>query len=45
MTEPTPSKFKPYTRQTIYLARQWQWMSAEQQQAVQVIAHVLPFRT
>jgi L-lysine 2,3-aminomutase len=40
-----PSKFRPYARQTIYLARQWQWMSAEQQEAVQVISHVLPFRT
>jgi L-lysine 2,3-aminomutase len=44
-TEPTLSKFKPYTRQTIFLARQWQWMSADQQEAVQVLAHVLPFRT
>lgn len=45
ITELTPSRFKPYTRQTIFLARQWQWMSADQQEAVQVISHVVPFRT
>ncbi|MEN3275129.1 MAG: hypothetical protein V7631_919 [Massilia sp.] len=45
ITEPTPSKFRPYTRQTILLARQWQWMSADQQEAVQVLSHVMPFRT
>jgi L-lysine 2,3-aminomutase len=45
MNETTPSKFKPYTRQTIFLARQWQWMSADLQEAVQVVSHVLPFRT
>lgn len=43
-TESTPSKFKPYTRQTIHLARQWQWMTPELQEAVQVVSHVLPFR-
>ena len=37
-------KFKPYTRQTIALARQWQWMSPDLQEAVQVVSHVLPFR-
>lgn len=45
---PTPTtqvKFKPYTRQTIALARQWQWMTPDLQEAVQVISHVLPFRT
>lgn len=45
ITGPTPSQFRPYTRQTIFLARQWQWMSAPQQEAVQVMSHVLPFRT
>lgn len=40
-----PAKFKPYTRQTIPLARQWQWMSPDLQEAVQVVSHVLPFRT
>ena len=40
----TPAKFKPYTRQTIALARQWQWMSPDLQEAVQVVSHVLPFR-
>jgi len=43
-TESTPAKFKPYTRQTIALARQWQWMSPDLQEAVQVVSHVLPFR-
>jgi hypothetical protein len=38
-------KFKPYTRQTIALARQWQWMTPDLQEAVQVVSHVLPFRT
>jgi hypothetical protein len=38
------AKFKPYTRQTIALARQWQWMSPDLQEAVQVVSHVLPFR-
>jgi len=40
-----PAKFKPYTRQTIRQARQWQWLSPEQQEAVELISHVLPFRT
>lgn len=45
ITGPTPFQCKPYTRQTIFLARQWQWMSAHQQETVQVVSHVLPFRT
>jgi len=40
-----PVKFKPYTRQTIHLAPQWERLSADMQEAVQVISHVLPFRT
>jgi KamA family protein len=40
-----PVKFKPYTRQTIHQAPQWQRLPAELQEAVQVISHVLPFRT
>jgi KamA family protein len=40
-----PAKFKPYSRQTIPLARQWQWMPPDFQEAVQVVSHVLPFRT
>ena len=43
-TEPQFAKFKPYTRQSIVNARQWQWMSPELQEAVQVVSHVLPFR-
>jgi KamA family protein len=38
-------KFKPYTRQTIRQARQWDLLTPEQQEAVQVVSHVLPFRT
>ena len=41
----TPAKFKPYTRQSIQNARQWHWMSPDLQDAVQVVSHVLPFRT
>ncbi len=42
---PLPSKFKPYTRQTIHQAPQWARMPEELREAVQVISHVLPFRT
>ncbi|MEG0886206.1 MAG: lysine 2,3-aminomutase, partial [Janthinobacterium sp.] len=45
ITEPFPPKFKPYTRQTIQQARQWKWLPEEQRAAVQVVSHVLPFRT
>ena len=40
-----PAKFKPYTRQSIRQARQWQWLSEDLQEAVQVVSRVLPFRT
>jgi len=40
-----PVKFKPYTRQTIEQAPHWQRLPQELQEAVQVISHVLPFRT
>ncbi|CAN7577383.1 lysine 2,3-aminomutase [Pseudoduganella sp. LjRoot289] len=43
--ESLPVKFKPYTRQTIKQARQWEWMPEELREAVQVVSHVLPFRT
>ncbi|HEY0589368.1 MAG TPA: lysine 2,3-aminomutase [Pseudoduganella sp.] len=45
MTADALPKFKPYTRQTIRQALQWQLLTPEQQEAVQVISHVLPFRT
>lgn len=38
-------KFKPYTRQTIRQAPQWNLLAPEQQEAVLVLSHVLPFRT
>jgi KamA family protein len=44
-TEAPRAKFKPYTRQTIALARQWLWMTPDLQEAVEVVSHVLPFRT
>ncbi|MFM0736489.1 lysine 2,3-aminomutase [Paraburkholderia xenovorans] len=37
-------KFRPYTRQTIRQAPQWALLAAEQQQAVEVVSRVLPFR-
>ncbi len=40
-----PVKFKPYTRQSIEQAPQWQRLPEELREAVQVISHVLPFRT
>lgn len=43
--EPIPTKFKPYTRQTIHQAPQWASIPQELQEAVQVISRVLPFRT
>ena len=33
-TELLPAKFKPYTRQTIRQARQWEWLPPEQREAV-----------
>ncbi|NHZ95746.1 lysine 2,3-aminomutase [Massilia sp. CCM 8734] len=45
MTDSPLPTFKPYTRQSIAQARQWQFMSPELQEAVQVVARVLPFRT
>ena len=43
--EALPVKFKPYTRQTISQAPQWQLLSEELREAVQVVSRVLPFRT
>jgi KamA family protein len=43
--ESMPVKFKPYTRQSIRQAPQWQSLPPEQREAVQVVSHVLPFRT
>ncbi|WP_116137453.1 KamA family radical SAM protein [Trinickia diaoshuihuensis] len=37
-------KFKPYTRHTITQAPQWSLLAAEQQEAVDVVSRVLPFR-
>jgi len=43
--DPSPARFKPYTRQTIVQARQWQSLAPALQEAVQVVSQVLPFRT
>lgn len=40
-----PPKFKPFIRQTIAHSRQWEWIPPDLQEAVQVVSHVLPFRT
>jgi KamA family protein len=39
------AKFKPYTRQTIHQAPQWQLLAQEMRDAVKVVSRVLPFRT
>ncbi|KVM59100.1 lysine 2,3-aminomutase [Burkholderia ubonensis] len=38
------ARFKPYTRHSIRQAPQWGKLSAEQQEAVDVVSRVLPFR-
>ena len=43
--EPIPTKFKPYTRQTIHQAPQWELLSEDLREAVQVVSRVMPFRT
>ncbi|MCY1640533.1 KamA family radical SAM protein [Methylorubrum sp. SL192] len=40
----TLTKFKPYTRVTIHETPHWQKLTNDQQDAVSVISHVLPFR-
>ena len=40
-----PTKFKPYTRQTIAKSPQWQLLPTDLREAVQVVSRVLPFRT
>lgn len=44
-TAALPLKFKPYTRQTIHQAPQWERLPQELRDAAQVISRVLPFRT
>jgi len=44
-SEFAPQKFKPFTRQSIRQARQWQSLPPDLQEAVQVVSHVMPFRT
>jgi KamA family protein len=43
--ESLPLKFKPYTRQSISQAPQWERIPQELREAVQVVSRVLPFRT
>ncbi|MGZ3182717.1 MAG: KamA family radical SAM protein [Telluria sp.] len=42
---PSAAKFKPYTRQSIVQAPEWQRLAPELREAVQVVGRVLPFRT
>ncbi|WP_233471169.1 KamA family radical SAM protein [Paraburkholderia caribensis] len=44
MNEPHIPKFKPLTRHTIAQVPQWVLLSAEQQEAVDIVSRVLPFR-
>jgi hypothetical protein len=44
-TESTPAKFKPYTRQSIATRPPVAMDEPDLQEAVQVVSHVLPFRT
>ena len=37
-------KFKPYTRQTIRQAPQWNLLGADLRETVEVVSRVLPFR-
>ena len=43
--ENVPTKFKPYTRQTIHQSPMWERIPQDLQEAVQVISRVLPFRS
>ena len=38
-------RFMPYTRQTIYKARQWKAIAPELREHIQVVSRVMPFRT
>lgn len=44
MQSDAPSRFKPFTRQTIRQTQEWSKLSAAQQEAVDVVGRVLPFR-
>ena len=41
---PAHAKFKPYTRLTIRQAPQWERLSPEHRQAIDIVSRVLPFR-
>jgi L-lysine 2,3-aminomutase len=41
---PVHAKFKPYTRLSIRQAPQWERLSLEHRQAIDIVARVLPFR-
>lgn len=44
MNTDNTAKFKPYTRQTIRQAPQWEKLPEEQRESVAVVSRVLPFR-
>ncbi|MEU3570292.1 lysine 2,3-aminomutase [Kitasatospora sp. NPDC036755] len=45
MPESSPAKYKPYNRSSIKRAPQWDRIPQDLREAVEVVAHVLPFRT
>ncbi|MFJ2905717.1 KamA family radical SAM protein [Streptomyces sp. NPDC087212] len=45
MGESSPVTYKPYNRSSIKRAPQWELMPADLREAVDVVTHVLPFRT
>lgn len=42
--DPQPARFKPYTRLSIRQAPQWDKLASEQQQAIDIVSRVMPFR-
>ncbi|MFH8934205.1 KamA family radical SAM protein [Streptomyces griseosporeus] len=45
MADSSPARYKPYNRSSIQRAPQWERIPAELREAVDVVSHVLPFRT
>ncbi|MFI1104211.1 KamA family radical SAM protein [Streptomyces melanogenes] len=45
MGDSTPIKYKPYNRSSIKKAPQWERIPPDLREAVDVVSHVLPFRT
>ncbi|MER7583159.1 lysine 2,3-aminomutase [Kitasatospora sp. NPDC097691] len=45
MADLSPAKYKPYNRSSITRSPQWERIPQDLREAVEVVAHVLPFRT